>query len=170
MSTIKSCDACTVAICLLALNMGLSMLLTFLTAGHSPVTSLDQPGSSSLTLKSGSTYVLSASTRALPVRQAEGADALMTPRGLRLTPDGDVPFDSATESAVLSLKKEIAEPCNSSSSLNVPADVANEPRLSLALRTTKSELHVAKARAESACKLRKCKVYYVHIHKSGGAS
>lgn len=159
----SSSSSCGVALFLLGLNIGLSFLLIVMVAGHlQPPSNLDN-----------SEYNTYGSIQKMSQMQGK----LLS----EIKDDGVVKEDilrieshSQNETSLETM------PCDfnlsSSSSIKstktvLPQNVRNVSQSNQSSGTSRwheSVLSRKRSEAEEACRLGKCKVYYVHIHKSGG--
>ena len=126
-------NPCLVAVFLLGLNIGLTLLLSLFLAGHSP-------------LPDG----------AEPPRRQTGWAGHVHDDGFRRGPIAFVTSPDRVAAAE-------PAPCPGSGIIIMNASIVAPATPAMA-----ATLRAAKLAAEAACHAHACKIYYVHVHKSGG--
>ena len=217
-TSLPTVNTCALAVFLMGLNLGLTVLLTALVAGHSPGGTLETPRFMTPTYgqnqgqmlrrppdlyftaarEEGAQVETAAEIKQLPSQLlSEGpatslseaahyqrVDALAAPSslsatqgvagGLSIAEDDASPSVSTAASAAPATARGVAEiaPCASVAAVGGNASAAPGRRNATAslFTITAKALALRRREAEAACRAGKCKVYYVHVHKSGGTT
>jgi hypothetical protein len=196
--SVSSSSTCGVALFLLGLNIGLSFLLIFLVAGHLKPANFEEenkeyiPGhvQNMLFLRRGSrpdarTYTAAINSSSTTSTDTQEADISHSPCNsssvLKADSERTAMDESSSSSSSSSLilgsssssseRKTPTSPQGSSSqSSSVSSSIGLEVADESPTRWSETVLSSRRKEAEASCRVGKCKVYYVHIHKSGGKS
>eukprot|EP00613_Pedinella_sp_CCMP2098_P039347 CAMPEP_0171790682 /NCGR_PEP_ID=MMETSP0991-20121206/65868_1 /TAXON_ID=483369 /ORGANISM="non described non described, Strain CCMP2098" /LENGTH=215 /DNA_ID=CAMNT_0012400325 /DNA_START=62 /DNA_END=706 /DNA_ORIENTATION=+ len=172
-------NACTVAVFIMGLNLGLTILLTILVAGHSPDASLDSPQMHQQSSFLRNTAIVHSTV------PSKGESESRTMRLALLDETTPTILSGQVRESISNTAQ--ADPCTTAKKANnsdqtlsqmettktLPEEKNTTHPVNPATTSTSLSVEALQARrhaAEVACRKKQCKVYYVHAHKSGGTT